>query len=444
MINKKQSISLTLSAALLLSFLLCGGCDQAVDDFHLDADGYANTTLSNGITLLMNHDEATALTSARILIGGGVLTETDANNGITNLMTKMLLKGNRDKTGAEIAEQLDFLGANVTVGCYRDYSTISFTSLTENFLDLLEIIALSILSPRFSPDELAKVKNEVAGDIVSSDDNQSMASSKLFWKTAYGQEGYGLPVLGTKSTIDAISVDDLQAHYDKYVGGENVILSISTDLDVHKLRDKIANKFKEMKAAAQPIPRPTLVLQSEKSGYIPYDRNQSFVYLGVVLDHLSAKEVPYVTLLNQVMGANVGSRLWYLRQSEKLAYNVFTQYGTDKYGALFRAGIGTDTLKVQIALASLNREWDQMVTDGITAEELTDARINMKNNLIFSIDRKSSRANNMAYYHWIGYNHRFVLDLIEAADQVTLSELNEFVSTKFTKDRQFTSIVGKD
>jgi predicted Zn-dependent peptidase len=70
--------------------------------------------------------------------------------------------------------------------------------------------------------------------------------------------------------------------------------------------------------------------------------------------------------------------------------------------------------------------------------------VNLKNNMIYRIDRKSNRANNMAYYDYIGYNYRFVLDLIDMADQVTLEEVNAFVKEKFLPERTYTSIVGKD
>ncbi len=442
MINQNKFFA-GITLCLILVFLVTG-CDMSVGDFQVDADGYATTRLSNGITLLMNQDQTTALTSARVLFGGGVLIETSDNNGITNLMTKMLLKGNSSMTGAQISEQLDFLGANVSVICRRDYSAISFTSLTVNFPDVLDIMTYCVLSPTFPADELVKVKHEVVGDIVSLDDDQSAASSKLYWKTVYGDQGYGLPPLGTQESIESISAADLQAHYDTYVGGANAVVSISTDLDIHELHATIEHKFGQLKQSAAPVQPPSLTLQPTHNGYIANDRNQSFVYLGVALDHLTAEEVPNVILLNEIMGANVGSRLWFLRQKEKLAYNVFTQYTLDKHDTLFRAGIGTDTLKVKTALASLDREWNKMVSDGVTAEELTDARINMKNNLIFSIDIKRNRANNMAFYHWIGYNHRFVFDLIEQADKVTLAELNTFIKERFSSDRRYTSIVGKN
>ncbi len=428
---------------ILTACMIISGCGESFNRIDVGPDGYGKTTLPNGIRFLVNHDNSTSLSAARILIGGGVLSETADNNGIANLMIRMLLKGNATKSAAEINEQLDFLGANVSVYNYRDYSAISFVSLTENFDKTLEIISSCLLTPTFTEDELTKLKHEVEGEIKASEDNQNQASSNLFWKTAYGDAGYGLPTLGTAESIAGITAEDLKNYYLKYVGGSNMIFAVATDLPVKQIASMVNEQLGGLKAESEKLPVPELILQSEKDGFISYDRNQSFLYMGIALDHLAPNEVPYILLLNETMGGTVGSRLWYLRQKEKLAYAVYTQYALNKYSTIFRAAIGTDTSKVQIALASLNREWDKMVKDGLTEAELTDARVNMKNTLIYGIDRKSNRANNMAFYEYIGYNYRYVLDLIEMADKVTLEQLNSFIKDRFTADRRFVSIVGK-
>jgi predicted Zn-dependent peptidase len=428
---------------LLLALSVLFSCGQQTAQLELDPNGYGKTVMANGIRVLVNQDQTTSLTAARILIGGGVLTETAENNGVTNLMINMLLKGNGDMTAAEITEQLDFLGANVSADCYRDYSAISFTSLTENFDQVLEIISKSLLSPTFPPEELAKLKHEVEGNIKASNDNQSQASSKLFWKTAYGDQSYGLPTLGTEQSISNITPDDIKRHYREYCGGNNMVFSVATDLPAGQINSHIHKYLGNIKAGAQEITAPELSLQEEKTGFIKFDRNQSFIFMGVALDRAEPDEVAYLVLLDEVMGNNVGSRLWYLRQKEKLAYAVYTQYITDKFGAVFRAAIGTDTSKVRTALNSLDREWELLISDGVTTDELRDAKINMKNNLIYRIDRKSNRSAYMAYYEHLGYGYRFVLDLIEKADNITLDELNQFVKNRFSDDRKYVSIVGK-
>ena len=227
------------------------------------------------------------------------------------------------------------------------------------------------------------------------------------------------------------------------VCGKNILISITTDQPVEEAVAMIKKYFADMPAGEKLYLATELDLQSEKTGFIPFDRNQSFVYTGVILNHLQPRQVAYIVLLNEIMGNNVGSRLWFLRQKEKLAYNVFTTYDLFQNCATFKAGIGTDTSKVKQALSSLDREWTKMVEEGITAEELQDAKINMKNNLIYRIDKKSNRANYMAYYQHLGYNYRFVLDLIDMADKITLQEINDFIKSEFTPEHKFLSVVGK-
>ena len=435
----KALILVLLAAALMLQCKMqtLGG------SLTIGADGYGKLTLSNGLTAVVNQDKSTSLSAARIIIGGGVLAETSETNGIGNLMIKMLLKGNSNMTGDQISEQLDNLGATVSADCFRDYTAISLSCLTENFDKALGIIATSLQSPTFPDAELTKLKAEVEGQIKGANDNQTQASSDQFWKAAYGDQEYGLRTVGKSEVISALTAADLKAYFEKYAGGRNMVVAISTDLATEQTNQLIQSTFGSIKAEAEQIPAPKLALQAEKTGFTSFDRNQSFVFMGYALDRQDPKAIAEINLLHQTMGAGVGVRLWYLRQTEKLAYAVYTQWLISKNAAQFRAAIGTDTSKVKQALASLEREWDRLVADGITDAELATAKVNMKNSLIFQIDTKAGRANNMANYEYLGYGYRFVLDQIALADSITLADINEFVKAKLTGDRRYLSVVGK-
>lgn len=437
--NKILFISLILPVAIILML----NCGQPGGPVKLGNDNYGKAVLPNGVTVLVNQDNTTRLTSVRFLFAGGVLTENSDNNGITNLTTSMLLKGNQLMSAAEISDELDFLGANINLYCFRDYSVISFTALTENFDRALEIVSQSIISPTFPEDELEKLKHQVKGQIKAANDNQSQASANLYWKTAYGDKGYGLPTLGTEESIASITVEDIKRHYEKYYGGGNIYFAIATDLPVDKTNTLIEKYITGIKAVVEPIPTPSLALQDDKIGFIPYERNQSFIYTGVILKAMNKEQAIYLALLDEIMGSGVSSRLWYLRQKEKLAYAIYTLYYTDKYAATFQSAIGTDTSKVQTALSSLNREWDKLISNGITSAELTDAKINMKNSMIYRIDRKSNRANYMAYYEYMGCGYRYPLEAINIADNITVDQVNQFVKSEFSEKRKYTSIVGR-
>jgi zinc protease len=438
-----KKITIILVIAFGLAAVLSMSCRETTPTLEIGADGYAKTTLANGMTILVNQDKSTSLSAARILIGGGVTSESAGTNGLTNLMVGMLLKGNSAMDAAAISERLDFLGASVSTDCFRDYSAISISCLTENFDQVLEIISTSLTSPTFPEAELTKLKAEVDGAIKGARDNQSQVSSDLFWKTMYGDQGYGLPTLGTSESVAKVTLADIKKQFESYVGGKNMTVAIATDLPPDKVGVMVENRFGKIKADAMTVSGQTGTRQAAKDGFIPFTRNQSFVYQGYVLDRLDLKGCVCIGLLNQVMGGPVGSRLWDLRQKEKLAYAVYTQWMPSNYATVFRAAIGTDTSKITQALASLNREWKKLNDSGITAQELSDAKVNLKNNLIYGIDRKSGRANNMATYEFFGYGYKFILDQLAMADKITLEDVNEFVRAKLTADRQYLAIVGK-
>lgn len=438
--NRKHTLTQIVALAALL--LACVRIEAAAP-IKLGADGYAKVVMDNGVTVVINQDKSTSLSAACLVIGGGVLAETAETSGITNLMISMLLKGNGSMNAAQISDRLDYLGASVNPNCFRDFSAVSVSSLTENFDAALEVLSASLTSPTFPADELAKLKDEVKGEIKATNDNQTAASSMLFWKTAYGTQGYGLPTLGTEESIARLTADDLKAYYQKYVGGANIVFSIVTDLPVEKISSILETRLGKIKPTAERVKAPTATLQPEKTGFISYDRNQSFVFMGFAMDRLDPKGLACINLLHRTMGGGVGSRLWGLRQTEKLAYAVYTQYMNSQFATVFRAGIGTDTSKVKQALESLNREWSELYADGMTAAELADAKVNMKNSLIYGIDRKAGRADNMAMNEATGYGYKFILDQIALADQITLGDVNAFVKERLTPDRKYLSVVGK-
>ena len=203
-----RKINILLLCAMLGAIFMmgCSGSSSTDANVKVGEDGYGMITLPNGIDVLINQDQTTSLTAARILFRGGVLTETAENNGITNLMMDLLLKGNAQMSADQINERLDFLGANVSTLCTKDYSALSFIALTENFEDVLDIISQSLLTPTFSEEELIKARHEAEGTIKSNNDSQAASSSDLFWKTAFGPQNYGLPYYGTNESIAGITV----------------------------------------------------------------------------------------------------------------------------------------------------------------------------------------------------------------------------------------------
>src|ERR1019366_765117 len=69
--------------------------------------------LPNGLRLLVKEDHRLPFVEFRALFQGGVLTETPANNGVTQLAGKMLLKGTTRRSAEDIAKDIESLGGSI-------------------------------------------------------------------------------------------------------------------------------------------------------------------------------------------------------------------------------------------------------------------------------------------------------------------------------------------
>ncbi len=69
--------------------------------------------LPNGLRLLVKEDHRLPFVEMRAVFQGGVLAETDKNNGLTQLMTKMLLQGTGRRSAEQIATEIESVGGSI-------------------------------------------------------------------------------------------------------------------------------------------------------------------------------------------------------------------------------------------------------------------------------------------------------------------------------------------
>ncbi|MEZ5405143.1 MAG: insulinase family protein [Verrucomicrobiia bacterium] len=114
--------------------------------------------LSNGIPVIIGENDRLPLASVRISFKSGALFENPTNQGITHLTTQSLLKGTKNRTTEQIANELENLGGSIDVD-----SGFNTTSLQVDVLksDLNQGIALAsdvLLHSQFPEEEVKKEK----------------------------------------------------------------------------------------------------------------------------------------------------------------------------------------------------------------------------------------------------------------------------------------------
>ena len=138
----------------------------------------------------------------------------------------MLSEGSLNMTGQEIAERLDFYGSNYDANIDRDYTYISFVSLSKFFHETADVAREVILCPAFKDKELATYCSKRKQGLTIERQKIDVQSREIFGKALFGEHHpYGIS--SDENEYDSITRDDLVALYNRLYTAKNCFVVCS-------------------------------------------------------------------------------------------------------------------------------------------------------------------------------------------------------------------------
>lgn len=154
----------------------------------------------------------------------------------------MLSEGSLSMTGQEIAERLDFYGSNYDANIDRDYTYVSFVSLSKFFDETANVAREIILHPAFNTKELGVYCSKRKQGLTIERQKIDVQSRELFGKALFG-ENHPYGTSHHESEYDNITREDLVALYNELYTADNCFVVCSgkvTDAVLNTVED-IAN-----------------------------------------------------------------------------------------------------------------------------------------------------------------------------------------------------------
>ena len=138
----------------------------------------------------------------------------------------MLSEGSSSMTGQEIAECLDFYGSNYDATIDRDYTYISFVSLSKFFHQTANVAREIILHPAFNAKELDIYCSKRKQGLTIERQKIDVQSRELFGKALFGEHHpYG--ITSPESEYDNVTREDLIALYNRLYTANNCFVVCS-------------------------------------------------------------------------------------------------------------------------------------------------------------------------------------------------------------------------
>jgi len=334
--------------------------------------------LSNGLPVWVVETHDVPVAQINLVVLSGTANDPPGKYGVASLMAAMLEEGAGARTALEIADAVDYLGADLSAGTGSDSSAIRLHVPVARLADALPIMADVALRPSFPKDELERQRTDRLTSLLQGRDDPPTISSVAFSRILYGKaHRYGTPQMGTAETIKTLTADDLRGFYTATFRPENAVLLAVGDLTADKVMPLFEKNFGGWKGSgtavseklppAEEMPARQIFL-IDKPGAA-----QSQIRIGRVGVARSTADYFPIQVLNTILGGSFSSRLNNnLREVHGYTYGAGSNFDMRADAGPFSASAGVQTDKTSEALKEFFIELNAILKP-VPADELARA-----------------------------------------------------------------------
>jgi zinc protease len=335
------------------------------------------STLDNGLTLLVAEDRRAPLVSVRFEIrGAGRLQDPAGRPGTAATVATMIREGTATRSSRDVAQQLDTYGATFVAGAAGDpgASTIQATGLSETFDAWFPVIADLAANAAFPSDELTTAKRRLSAGWRAGLASSANASFDIYTRAVYG-DAAGAPI--DEHSFDEMTRDELLAWHREHYTPSNTVLTvagaISADAAERRIRESLSG-WKKSGFTEQPVSMPAAPPRrahiQDRPGAV-----QTSIFVGASAVERVNPDYLALFVANRVLGGTPAARLFVkLREERGLTTGVFSVLTGLKSGGDWRSYGDVTAARQGEALDLILAEIGRMATEPVPAAELESAK----------------------------------------------------------------------
>ena len=344
------------------------------------------TTLANGLRIVMVPQPEAATATVLVLAGTGSDYETDSQQGISHFLEHLCFKGTPTRPTAKIiSETLDRVGA--ICNAFTDHECTGYYAKgsPEHINLFIDILSDIYLHASIDASEMEKEKGVIVEEINMYEDMPQYKVGEQLYAAAYPNQAAGRPIAGTKESVRAFSPADIVAYRDARYVAANTVVVVSGAFDAVLVKKLIAKAFAAVgagkpKKKARVVLAPRVALSGESAalpevvcGYKKTDQaHMSIMFPSLPIGH---KDLPALSLLGTILGGGMSSRLFVtLREEMGVAYYVRCDHETYADHGLFGISAGVSIDRLQEVVDTASAMLAEVKRGSIAPDELSKAK----------------------------------------------------------------------
>ena len=335
--------------------------------------------LSNGLRVLLLESHEVPLVQVNLLLAAGSATDPKGEFGLASFTAAMLDEGAGERSALELADAIEFLGAELSTASAFDASAVRLNVPTQRLEQALPLMADVALRPTFPEPELERLRQERLTALLQTRDDPAGVATPAFWRVVYGADHrYGTNAIGTTATLTAVTAAQLRAFHAAAYRPDNAALIVVGDVTLAAVLPMLERAFGawSTRERATEVPLPPVPPRAEREVTIVDmpGAEQSQIRIGAVGVPRSTPDYFALQVLNTVLGGSFTSRLnQNLREEHGYAYGANSRFDMRRSAGPFMAAAGVQTDKTAESLTEFFRELEA-ISEPIGADELAKAK----------------------------------------------------------------------
>lgn len=333
-------------------------------------------TSPGGIKAWLVEEPSIPFTALEIRFKGGASVDREGKRGAINLMTGTIEEGAGELDATQFAAAREALAASYGFDVHDDALTVSAQFLTENRAEALALLRKALIEPRFDEASIDRVRAQVLSGIRSNAQDPANIAQETFMTKAFGDHPYGSAVEGTIESVEGLTRDDILAAYQDVLALDRIYVGAVGDITATELGEILDDLLGALPKTGAPLPQDVEVALAGGKTVVPFNTPQSVAVFGHEGIERDDPDFFAAFVMNQVLGAGgFGSRLMQeVREKRGLTYGVYSYLAPKDYAELMMGQVASSNDRIAEAIKVIRDEWARLASDGVTEQELEDAK----------------------------------------------------------------------
>lgn len=396
-------------------------------------------TLGNGLQIWLEHKPDRYTASFGIWIGAGSCMEQPGNNGVSHFLEHMFFKGSRNCTGAQLAERMDAIGGQSDAYTTKEHTCFYARTLTEHVAEGLELLLEMVANPAMREADFQTERGVILEEIGMAIDDAEDAVAENLEQAVWQQSPYGMPILGTRSSIEAMQLRDLEDYRRKMYVPDRMVVSVAGGFDREQVIRTVKKFFGARKPGPAHVPAEPIAY---RVSHVFEERETEQTHLCFTLPGLPFRHPQFwaQAILNNALGGCTSSRLFQrIREELGLVYSVESSWRAyEPGGLLYIQAASEQPEKAASEIVRVLRE----ARNGLTEREFRRAREWLRSSIRMEGENTMHLAS-LTAEDALAHDMQTAEDTLAKIAAVTLEEVNRLAVDLLDLSKLSVSVCGE-